>query len=172
MTESEVGNYYQPCSVFLDFSHRAFWQCKSIFLFPIASFQQVNWPLLRKHCSFLPQFIMFHLSRLCLTGKQSEFSGIEHDKNVGLSYQPHFPQRSCAVTGCIVLYTVITLGPGWSKRLCSLHLPVEASSVVDTAGRTLLGHVLQQLMPPWLSRCPWVRLLLLLLQLVTPLVLV
>lgn len=25
----------------LDFSHRAFWQCKSIFLFPIAPFQQV-----------------------------------------------------------------------------------------------------------------------------------
>lgn len=88
------------------FFHKAFWQCKSMLLFLIAPSQEVIDRL-------IPYFTVSHLYRLCLTSEQCQFSGTEHDNNVGLwSPTPNSPTCSCVVPGCAVQYTV-TLGPGW-----------------------------------------------------------
>lgn len=59
-------------------------------------------------------------------------------QGLSLPYHPHFPQHSC---GDWVRCPVQSDNPG--ARLIQgtlfLQLPVEASSVMDTAERTLLG---------------------------------
>lgn len=137
------------------FFHKAFWQCKSILLFLIAPSQEVIDRL-------IPYFTVSHLYRLCLTSEQCQFSGTEHDNNVGLSPPPQLSHMFlCGAWVCSPVHS-----DPRARLIEETLLSIAASWGLLSGGHSRKGSVKTLysfgwvIHATWFSRCPWVLLLL------------